>query len=598
MHPCNSFLGRAAVLLLALLAAGSPLLAQAGNISTVAGTGAYGYSGDNGPAASAQLDVVCALAADSQGNVYLADSWSQRVRKIAANGIITTVAGTGAIGYSGDGGPAISAQLAYPRGLAVDAQGNLYISDSGNSRIRKVAVDGKISTIAGTGEAGYSGDNGPAAEAKLRYPRGLAVDSAGTLYVADSWNYRVRKIAQGNISTVAGNGAYGASGDGAQATDASLGVVQALALDRQGNLYVSDVYNHSVRKISATGVISTVIGGGFGSGGDGGAAQSAQLSYPRGLVADSHGNLYVVDAGNHRVRVVDSAGNITTVAGVGTPGYSGDGGQPVAAQLNNPYDVALDSSGALVVADIRNYRLRKVVPGAVAPPVLATSAGVQNAATFAPPAAPGMLATIWGQRLAAGAAAASTKPLPTSLLNTSVMVDGTAIPLLYVSAGQINAQLPGNLSLSTHALKVVAVGVESSPMEFEVAAASPGIYQGYGTTQGAVLNQDFSVNSAANPADRGSWIMIYANGQGAVNPAVADGVAAPGDPLSWTPAMPAVYIGGKQASDLYFSGLAPSFVGLWQINVKVPADAPTGGAVDLQISLGGAASNTVSIGIK
>lgn len=571
------------VLLLALCV---PAWPQTGSISTVAGTGAYGDSGDNGPAIGAQLDVVCALATDTHGNIYLADSWSHRVRKIDSNGFITTVAGTGVAGSSGDGGAATSAQLAYPRGVAVDAQGVLYISDSGNSRIRKVATDGKISTLAGT-------DGG-----QLKYPRGLAIDAAGSLYIADSWNYRVQKItAQGQISTFAGNGTYGTAGDEGKATDASLGVVQALAFDRQGNLYVSDVYNHSVRKITAAGVISTVIGGGFGAGGDGGPARSAQLSFPRGLAADAQGNLYVVDAGNHRVRVVRSNGTIGTVAGTGTPGFSGDGGPPAAAQLNNPYDVVIDSSGALVVADIRNYRLRKAVPGAAAAPALAASAGVQNAATFAPPAAPGMLATIWGERLAPQAAQASAKPLPTSLVNTSVTVDGTAIPLLYVSAGQINAQLPGSLSLGTHTLKVIAVGVESSPMQFDVQATSPGIYL-LGGTQGAVLNQDNSINSATNRAARGSWVVIYANGQGLVNPAVADGVDAAADPLSWTPVMPTVQIGGKQASETYFSGLAPTYVGLWQINVKVPADAPTGGAVDLVISLGGLASNTVSIGIQ
>jgi len=584
-----------------------PVLSQTpAPISTVAGTGIYGYGGDSGPATAAQLDVVCALASDAKGNIYIADSWNHRVRKIASNGVITTVAGTGQPGYAGDGGAATSAQLAYPRGLAVDAQGNLYIADSANSRIRKVAADGKISTVAGSGVAGYSGDGADAASAQLNYPRGLAVDGAGSLYIADSWNYRVRRVSlQGQISTAAGNGTYGSTGDAGQATAATLGFVQSLALDRQGNLYVSDVYNHSVRKIAANGVISTVIGGGFGSAGDGGSAQSAQLKFPRGLGADSQGNLFVVDAGNHRVRMVSPSGTITTVAGTGTAGFSGDGGAASAAQLNNPYDVVLDASGALVVADVRNYRVRKAGVQAGGggggagdnKPSVSGTAGVQNAATFAPPAAPGMLATIWGVKMASGIVPAGSVPLPTSLGGATVMVDSTPMPLLYVSPTQINGQLPSNLAAGAHSLKVVVTGgVESDPITFDVQAASPGVFL-WDNNRGVVVNQDYSLNSAANPIDRGKVVTIYATGSGQVQPPVADGAAASASPLSRTPDQPVVIIGGRQA-EVQYSGLAPGWVGLWQINAVVPQDAPTGSAVTLQVIMGGAASNVATLAVK
>jgi sugar lactone lactonase YvrE len=329
-------------------------------ITTLAGSGAYGYAGDSGPATSARLNMAGGVAVDAQGNTYIADTWNHRVRKIAG-GIVTTLAGTGQEGSAGNGGPAAQATLSFPRAVAVDAQGNVYVSDTGNSAVRKITPNGTISAFAGTGAVGFAGDLGAATSARLSYPRGLAVDSNGNVYVADTWNYRIRKIsAAGTIQTVAGNGSYGVFGDGGQAVNASLGAIEALALDAQGNLYISDPYHHRVRRIGTGGVITTVVGGSFGDYGDGGAAAIAKLKYPRGVAVDQQGNLLLADSMNHRIRKALVSGSISTVAGTGSAGYSGDGGLATGAQLNTPGGLAIDSAGSLVLADLLNYRVRRV----------------------------------------------------------------------------------------------------------------------------------------------------------------------------------------------------------------------------------------------
>jgi sugar lactone lactonase YvrE len=246
---------------------------------------------------------------DSAGTFYISEYTGHRVRKITTDGKIGTVAGTGVAGPGGDGGPAVSAQLNSPRAVAVDSAGTLYIADSGNHRVRKITADGKISTVAGTGAANFSGDGGPATAAGLNYPRGVSVDSTGILYIADCNNHRVRKItADGKISTVAGTGAANFSGDGGPATSAQLSSPVGVVVDSAGILYIADCNNHRVRKITADGKISTVAGTGAAKfGGDGGPAASAQLSSPHGVAVDCVDTLYISDYANHRVRKVASA---------------------------------------------------------------------------------------------------------------------------------------------------------------------------------------------------------------------------------------------------------------------------------------------------
>ncbi|MGD0798642.1 MAG: Ig-like domain repeat protein, partial [Acidobacteriaceae bacterium] len=333
-----------------------------GVISTYAGNGTAGYGGDGGAATSAELYEPWATAVDSSGNLYIADEANQRVRKVTPAGVISTVAGNGTGGYSGDGGQATSAELDFPLGVAVDAGGNLYISDNGNNRIRMVTPAGVIFTYAGNGTGGFHGDGGQATSAEINAPRGIAVDIAGNLYIADIGNQRVRKVTQeGLISTVAGNGTAGYSGDGGAATSAELYNPIAVAVDAGMNLYISDNATQHIRKVTAAGLISTVAGNGtYGFSGDGGPATSAELQNPIGVAVDSSGNLYIADASNERIRRVTPEGAISTVAGTGTPGYSGDGGAATGAELFDPFGVTVDSSGNLFIAEFSNQRIRKV----------------------------------------------------------------------------------------------------------------------------------------------------------------------------------------------------------------------------------------------
>ncbi|MFD5714573.1 RICIN domain-containing protein [Streptomyces pharetrae] len=338
------------------------------DITTVAGTGDAGAQGDDGPAVAARLDRPYGLAMDSTGTLYFSDHNNHQVRKVTTDGRIRTVAGTGTAGFGGDQGPALSAQLDGPREVAVDRAGNLYIADSENHRIRKVTADGQIGTVAGTGTAGFSGDDGPSVAAELNCPYGIAVDSTGNLYIADTDNHRIRQITpDGKIRTVAGTGTPGFSGDGGAATAAQLNTPYGVAVDGAGNLYITDAENHRVRRVAGDGTISTVAGTGTdGFSGDGGPATSAQLDFPLGVVAVTTGALYVSDHNNHRVRRVAGDGTISTVAGTGTDGFSGDGGPATSAQLNYPFGLAVDCVGALYIADYVNNRIRKVAAAAMA----------------------------------------------------------------------------------------------------------------------------------------------------------------------------------------------------------------------------------------
>ena len=337
-------------------------------ISTVAGTGVAGFAGDNGAAVSAQLNRPYGIAVDSTGTLYFSDYSNHRVRKITTDGRISTVAGTGVAGYRGDNGPAVSAQLNCPREVAVDSAGAVYVVDAGNHRVRKVTADGKISTVVGTGVAGFGGDGGPATAAQLNLPLGVAMDSAGVLYVTEYNNHRVRKITtDGKISTVAGIGSGGFRGDNGAAVSAQLNRPYGLAVDSAGDLYIADAENHRVRKVTADGKISTVVGTGTaGFAGDSGPAASAQLNLPLGMVVDSAGVLYITDYRNQRIRKVGADGKISTAAGTGTAGFGGDDGPAASAQLNHPYGLAVDCVDALYIADHVNNRVRKIASAKMA----------------------------------------------------------------------------------------------------------------------------------------------------------------------------------------------------------------------------------------
>lgn len=331
------------------------------NIYTFAGNGNMGFSGDGGPGKSAQI-FPFNVSTDAFGNVYILDAGNHRVRKVDPNGQITTIAGNGTSGNSGDGGAATSAQLVSPNGVAVDVSGNIYITDYINSNIRKVNVSGIISTIAGTGTAGFSGDGGLATLAQIYRPIGIAIDAASNIYFADCGNTRIRKIdASGIISTIAGTGTFGYSGDGGLATLAKLNSPYGVAIDGLYNIYISDFLNSRIRKINSSGIISTIAGTGInGYSGENAVATLAQINGPNSIALDLSGNIYFSESPNSRIRKINNLGIITTIAGNGINGYFGDNGLATSAQINGPSGVAIDFSNNVYFSDNNNYRVRVI----------------------------------------------------------------------------------------------------------------------------------------------------------------------------------------------------------------------------------------------
>lgn len=391
-----------AVMTLSCIVAAAPAIAATPTppvITTKAGTGVKGYGGDGGPATSAKLDAPTGVVEDSAGDIYFADTANNRIRRVTPAGVITTVAGTGVPGYSGDGGPATSAKLHAPAGVALDTSGDLFIADSGNNRIRKVSSGGIITTIAGNGGllCGLLGTLlsqilivGPALNATLciaqsllsallpglfppglAAPIGLAVDGAGNVYVADAGNNVVRKIdPRGTISVYAGTGVAGSKGDGGPAKKAQLSVPTGVSLDALGDLYISDSGNNKVRKVAPSGIITTFAGtGAAGYGGDGSAATSAKLFFPSGVGTDAMGDVFVTDTINCRIREVNTQGLISTYAGTGICGYAGDGGPATAAELKDPVGSLAVDANNVFLGDTLNNRVRQIVsgPGPVIP---------------------------------------------------------------------------------------------------------------------------------------------------------------------------------------------------------------------------------------
>jgi uncharacterized protein (TIGR03437 family) len=630
-----------------------------GVITTVAGNGTPGFSGDNGPATSAQLNQLYGVAVDSAGNLYVADTLNNRIRKVSS-GVITTVAGNGTPSFSGDNGPATNAQLYLPAGVAVDSAGNLYIADVLNNRIRKVSggmittvggggsafgddvpatsawlvnprgvavnsagnlyladtmnglirevSNGVIATVAGNRMQGFAGDNGPATSAPLYFPDGIAVDSAGDLYIADTNNNRIRKVSNGVITTVAGNGTPGFSGDNGPATSAQLSNPRSVAVDSAGNLYFPDV--NRIRKVS-NGVITTVAGNGTqGLGGDHGPAASAQLWDPTGVAVDSAGNLYIADTGNNCIRKV-SNGVISTVAGNGTPGFSGDNGPATSAQLVDPEGVAVDSAGNVYIADSYNNRIRLLTPAAgtgQAPTIMS----VVNAASYiGGPISPGEVVTIFGTGIGpATAAYATTDPatgkLTTMIGGVQVLLSGIAAPMIYASNTQVSAVVPYEMAFVANSpVSIEYAGESSNSDQLTVAAAAPGLFaqNSSGSGPGAILNQDNSLNGPGHAAAKGSIVQVYMTGEGQTIPQGITGaittVTLPPPQVTPAPLLSIqVSINGQPANYTY-AGEAPGMVaGVMQLNVQIPANTPSG-PLSIQVSAGGNMSqNGITVSVQ
>ena len=502
-------------------------VSTSGIITTVAGNGTVNYGGDGGPATSASLYNPVGVAFDGTGNFYIADQQNHRIRKVATSGIITTAAGTGLFTFGGDGGAATAANLANPSGVAVDGTGNLYIADALNQRIRKVSTNGIITTVAGTGTAGFGGDGGAATAANLNNPVGVAVDGAGNLYIADSQNHRIRKVAtSGIITTVAGNGTTSNSGDGGLATASGFNYTAGVALDGTGNLYIADQGNHRIRKVATNGIITTVAGNGTaGYSGDGGAATAANLANPASVVVDGTGNLYIADFGNNRIRKVSTSGIITTVAGNGSHGFSGDGGLATAAVLDNPFNVAVDGMGNLYISDSGNQRVRKVtVPSVTIKPAnsLAVCSGspfslTAVAAGFSP------TAYTWSSQPAGFSATGISPAFTAPVVNTPAVYtltvtasDGSISQVASVTltinpapALTITAS-PGTTVSSGQAVTLTAAGATSYSWSTGAATASiavntAGVYSVTGTASGCSATKSITINGAISSVQNGNW---------------------------------------------------------------------------------------------
>jgi sugar lactone lactonase YvrE len=416
---------------------------KAQNISTFAGTGIQGYSGDGGLCSAANISGPRTMAFDASGNTYISDYFNKRIRKIDPTGIITTFAGIGVQGYSGDGGPAVNAQIDDINGIAVDAFGNVYITDTQNNRIRKINTSGIISTIAGTGVSGYNGDSIPAVSAEIYYPWGIVIDAVGNIYFSE-WGYynHIRKIdTSGIIYTIAGAGA-GFSGDGGPATNALLSYPAGMAMDANGNLYFADSGNQRIRKINTAGIIYTIAGtGAQGSAGDGGNALAAQFNFPNDVALDASGNIYIADYSNNKIRKINSVGIISTLAGTGVAGYNGDGILASNAQLFWPEGVETDAMGNIYVADWRNERFRKI--NCIAPtPVINCTSTLVCSGTSVSLSASGATTYTWST----GAVSPSIIANPT--VNSTYSVKG-------LSNGCVSA--PITLSVSVNALPILVV---------------------------------------------------------------------------------------------------------------------------------------------
>jgi len=625
-----SIMGRTVVRLAVAAFLFTPVLCMAqvkvspGTIATIAGDQSLGnpagigqYTGDTGPATSAQLYLPF-QAVFNGGNLYIADQADEAIRYVTGStGIITTIAGDGSQGFTQDGIKATTSSLSSPCSVWVDSSGNVYIADTGNNVIRMVNTKGIISTVAGVeSSAGYQGDGFGAASAELNKPSSILFDSAGNMYFADSGNNVIRKVSPSTaadpdvISTYAGlynGGTAGYTGDNGLATKALLSDPVAIAMDSAGNLYIADCNNHVVRKVTAsTGVITTIAGNGtYGFSGDGGPAVFAQLFEPKGVAVDAAGNVYISDTLNNRVRMVAaSTGIINTVVGTGHSGYSGDGGLATAAQLSFPAGLSIDSSGNVYIADNGNNVIRQYAPPAAvtgASPVI-SSGGVIGASSFGALSAiaPGSWIEIYGSNLASSAGGWSGSSFtgvnaPTALNGTTVNIAGLSAFIDYVSPGQVNAQVPSGVGSGPQNLVVATTAGKSAAYTVTVNATEAGLFapSAFLLSGKQYVGAQLSDGSWALPspvpgyttrlANVGESMTLYGVGFGPVTPSIPAGQIVQAQNALVNPLL--VFFGQTQAQVTY-DGLAPGLVGVYQINVVVPNIAPNI-VVPITFTLGG-----------
>ncbi len=543
-----------------------------GKVTVYAGVGSASGFGDGGPPEQARLASPSALAADGSGNWYVADSSGQRVRRITAEGTITTVAGTGAAGLADlAGAPPTASPLDTPRGVAIGPKGEVYISDSGNHRVVVVGSGGVLASFAGTGNAGAEGLNGPAVAAQLNAPGQLAAAASGEVYIADTGNHRVVRVQRGGtLELVAGTGVAGYSGDGGPAATAQLDTPRAVALDGAGTLYIADTGNRRIRQVTPNGAIETLSPG-----------EGIALAEPCGVAVSSDGAVLVTDCSLHEVfRIVPGSPGYV-IAGNGAGGYSGDGGQALAAQLNTPAAALALADGSVLVADAGNSRVRRLTPDGAAPPrpPAAIAAAVVNAASFAAgPLAPGEMVSIF--------VAAPEESAESEAPAWQVRFDGRDAYTFGATAGQINVLVPYAAAgqSKTH-LEILLDDEKLVELDAPLADCAPGVFTMPGEpSQILAVHQDGSLNSPSNPVFRGQYIVLYATGLGLTDPPQIDGMPA-GLPLG-LPVHPVTVTVGGLAAEVLYAGTAPGFVGLFQINVRVPVGYYSAGEHEVLVKVG------------
>lgn len=562
-------------------------------INTVAGNGTLGFSGDGGPALSAELDLPTDVAIDNAGNIYIVDYGSNLIRKVDTTGKISKFAGNGTYtGDPGDGGPAISATIPFPTAIAVDKSGNVFIANDGP--VRKVDTSGNISS--------------PIAMSAT----GLAFDSAGNLYMTERNGTAVDELTPaGVLSRIAGGDAPGFSGDGGPATKAAVYFPSGIAVDSAGNIYFADKGNNCVRKVDTKGIITRFAGTGTaGFSGDGGVATSAKLGLNltaafQGVAVDSAGNVYIADPRNNRIRMVNAAGTISTFAGNGsgfaTGGLSnGDGGPPASASVLTPYGVRVDSAGNVFIADTAHNLIRKVTGAATtggSGPAISAN-GVVNGASFQPGIVANSWVTIQGTALAPKtddwSNAIVNGALPTSLDGVRVSMGGKPAYLYYISPGQLNVLAP---DVPAGPISVTVTTAAGTSTAFSATAGTYGpAFFAWPGNQVVATRTDYSFAVKAGTfagtttvaAKPGDVLVLWATGLGPTTPAAPAGVAVPGDRAYNTASLPSVTI-DDLAATVYGAALAPGSVGLYQIAIQVPLSLGDGDWA-IQASIGGVVS--------
>ncbi len=511
-----------------------PILLNAQTVATIAANGDIALANLQNSCDPNRFEQTSHLFADKRG-LYLADTRNQRIRRFNPDGTATTIAGDGtappascaSFNPVNDGANALAAHLYNPSDMVVRPNGNVVIADQQNNRIREVSANGAIATIAGNGLHFPFIPGVPATASTMDWPTALALDSAGNVLFTEIHTHRIGRIN-------AGTGRIETAVDNPAADTRLLSKPMGITVDRDNNILIADTGNHRIRKATPGGTLTTIAGTGTQSYcGDNGPAISACFDTPMDVKLDSHGNIYIADTGNSRIRRIDTAGIVTTFLGPDT--------------LRFPCAIALDADDNLYITDWQNFRILKVINAAI------SDGGIVDGAGFSLPPAPGGIFSIFGANLAAALSQASTTPLPTQLGGVTVTVNNTAVPLYFVSPGQINAQLPYDAVPGPATLRIGATS-----RTFTIAAAAPAIF--------AALRQ-------------GTVAVAYVTGLGAVKPPVPTGAAAPFDTLSFADTKVTATIDGI-AADVAFAGLAPGFIGLGQVNVAIPA-----GAIDLILVL-------------